>query len=99
LRDSIYTAASLVINERNTANNRFVFGIIAVTILGDVNGDKTVNVLDLILIVNHLGHTNGDGHTLYSSDWYKCMNTDVQGDNAHNVLDLILCANHLGQHW
>jgi len=88
-----------VLGELDIANNNFTLGTVEITISGDVNGDKTVNVLDLILIANHLGHTDGDGHTPYSSDWYKCMNTDIQGDNQHNVLDLILCANHLGEHW
>jgi len=96
---TISAVADTVLGETDTADNTCNAGWVKVTIPGDTNGDQTVNVLDLILIANHLGHTNGDGHTPYSSDWYKCMNTDVQGDNAHNVLDLILCANHLGQHW
>lgn len=85
--------------EVNVLNNIFTFGNIVVTIKGDVNGDRTVNVLDLISIALHLGHTSGDGHTPYSSDWYKCMNTDLNNDGKHNVLDLITCALHMGQHW
>lgn len=91
--------ASPVINETNTANNRFAFGIVTATIPGDVNGDKTVNVLDLILIALHMGIAGGNGYEPYTSDWYKCMNTDLNNDGKHNVLDLILCALHLGQHW
>lgn len=84
--------------ETETGDNQLVSAIL-ITIQGDTNGDRTVNVLDLILVANHLGHTNGDGHLPYSIDWYKCMNTDLNNDGQHNVLDLILCANHLGQHW
>jgi hypothetical protein len=91
--------ADTVSGETDTADNTFNDSWVEVTIPGDTNGDQTVNVLDLILVANHLGHTNGDGHTPFTTDWYKCMNTDVQGDNVHNVLDLIICANHLGQHW
>jgi len=86
-------------HEVDLFDNVLVGGKVLVTVVGDVNGDKAVNVLDLILVASHLGHTNGDGHTSYSSDWYKCMNTDLNNDNQHNVLDLILCANHLGQNW
>jgi hypothetical protein len=96
---TISATADTIPGETNTANNTFRDSWVLVTIPGDTNGDRTVNVLDLILIANHLGHTNGDGHTPYSADWYKCMNTDIQGDNVHNVLDLITCATHLGQHW
>jgi hypothetical protein len=88
-----------VLGEVNVEDNTFNYGTVMVTVLGDANGDRTVNVLDLISIVNHLGHTNGDGHTPYSTDWYKCMNTDIKEDGAHNVLDLILCASHLGESW
>jgi len=95
----VTATANPVAGETDTLDNVFVGGWIFISIPGDTNGDQTVNVLDLILIANHLGHTNGDGHTPYGSDWYKCMNTDVNCDNQHNVLDLIVAANHLGQHW
>jgi hypothetical protein len=96
---SISAIADPVPGETNTANNTFKDSWVLITIPGDTTGDRTVNVLDLILVAGHLGHMNGDGHTPFSSDWYKCMNTDIQGDSRHDVLDLILCAGHLGQHW
>jgi hypothetical protein len=96
----ISATATPLPGEIDTENNTFLSPTaVTITILGDVNGDKTVNVLDLISIANHLGHLSGNGHTPYSLDWYICMNTDLNNDGAHNVLDLILCANHLGQHW
>jgi hypothetical protein len=95
---TITVFASPVSNETETEDNLLQSNTL-VTVPGDTNGDHTVNVLDLILIASHLGHTDGDGHMPYSSDWYQCMNTDVQGDGQHNVLDLILCANHLGESW
>jgi hypothetical protein len=85
--------------ELNTSDNMLVDGWVLVSIPGDVTGDKTVNVLDLILITNHLGHTSGNGHIRFSKTWYDCTNTDVNADNTHNVLDLIVAANNLGQHW
>jgi hypothetical protein len=94
---TIYAAVWPVGDEINVENNFFVGSHVVVTIPGDVRFDKTVNVLDLILIANHLGHTNGESHTPFSKEWYECMNTDIQGDGQHNVLDLIICANHLGE--
>lgn len=96
---AISAYAEPVLGETYTADNTYNYGLVKVTILGDTNGDQTVNVLDLILIANHLDHTDGDGHTPFTPDWYKCMNADLNNDGQHNVLDLILCANHLGQHW
>jgi hypothetical protein len=85
--------------EVDVSDNTLSDGWIFITIAGDCNGDRTVNVLDLILISNHLGHTNCDGHVPYSKDWYRCMNTDILDDNAHNVLDLIVASSHLGESW
>jgi len=96
---TVGATADTVTGETDVSDNTFTDSWVFVTIIGDCNGDRKVNVLDLILIASHLGHTNGDGHTPFTSDWYKCMNTDLNDDNAHNVLDLILCANHLGQSW
>ena len=55
------------------------------TCIGDVNGDGTVNVLDMILIGQHWGETGTPG-------WIP---EDVNRDGAINVLDMIL----IGQHW
>ena len=85
--------------ELSTSDNTRVDGWVLVSIPGDVTGDKSVNVLDLILITNHLGHTSGNGHLRFSKAWYDCTNTDVNADNTHNVLDLIVTANYIGQRW
>lgn len=94
---TLSASASLIPHEANVSNNSQRAGIL-ITIPGDVNGDKTVNVLDLILIATHLGHHAGD-YTAYSSDWYTFNNCDINSDSQVNVLDLITCATHLGQHW
>ena len=91
--------ASPVPGETNTTNNTLTKGNIFVTIQGDANGDRKVNVLDLILIASHLGQKNGGGYAPYSQKWYEFMNCDLNGDGTVNVLDLILCASHMGQHW
>jgi hypothetical protein len=96
---TISATADTVSGETDTADNTYNDNWVKITIPGDTNGDQVVNVLDLILVANHLGHVTPWPHLPYSADWYRCANTDVQGDNVHNVLDLIVCANHLGQHW
>ena len=61
-------------------------GTVTITIcIGDVNGDGTVNVLDMIRIGQHWEETGTPG-------WIP---EDVNRDGAINVLDMIL----IGQHW
>ena len=54
-------------------------------LIGDVNGDGHVNVLDLVLIGQHWGETGTPG-------WIP---EDVKVDGVINVLDMVL----IGQHW
>ena len=52
------------------------------SILGDINGDQNLNVLDVILVVNMaLGNTEAD------------LNGDMNSDGMINVLDVVLLVN------
>lgn len=88
-----------VSEETNIIDNSFTGGWVSITIVGDVKYDKTVNVLDLILVAGHLGHEGDGGHVKYTEEWYDCMNTDINSDTKRNVLDLIKVASNLGQSW
>ena len=50
---------------------------------GDVNGDETVNIADLVLVASNLGKTGQNA-------------ADVNGDNVVNIADLVLVAGALG---
>ena len=55
---------------------------------GEVNGDGTRNVLDVILIMNHIvGNVTLVGDSLQAAD--------VNGDGSVNVLDTVLLQNHV----
>ncbi len=53
---------------------------IGMEVVGDVNGDEMVNVLDLVIVANAIGKTE----------------PDVNGDGIVNVLDLVQVANQIG---
>jgi parallel beta-helix repeat protein len=57
---------------------------------GDVNGDGTVNILDVILVSKAFGTSQGDLNYDPSSD--------LNQDGRINILDMILVAKHFGQH-
>jgi len=53
------------------------------SLLGDTNGDSTINVLDVIIMVNMiLGETEADLNT-----------ADINGDGLINVSDAVLLIN------
>ncbi len=54
-------------------------------IAGDVNGDRQVNILDLVAVAQQLGQPVPINSPL-----------DVTGDGAVNILDLVRVAQHLG---
>jgi parallel beta-helix repeat protein len=78
-------------DEANTADNNFTYGLVSVTIMGDVNGDGTVNILDAIIVSNAFLATPG------TSNWNP--NADINDDNIVNILDAIILANHFLQHY
>ena len=53
------------------------------SLLGDVNGNGIVNILDLVLVASHLG----------ASD---VSDADINSDGIINVQDLVLVANMFG---
>jgi len=96
---TITAGATILPGETDTEDNNSTDGWVFITLPGDVNGDKTVNILDCILLANHFGHINGNGHTQNTEEWRKCMNCNINCDGNVNILDCIILAGHFGQRW
>ena len=77
-----------VAGEVHTSDNTLADGTVKITKKGDINGDGSVNVLDLIVAASALGTRPGN------PKWNA--NADLNDDNVINVLDLILIAKYLG---
>ena len=71
---------------RNSAVEIYSDGFVVIdrTTTYDVNGDKIVNLLDLVAVASQFG---------IASD----TNFDANGDGVINILDLVLIAAHLGE--
>lgn len=54
----------------------------------DVNQDGTVNIQDLVLVANEIGHPGAPNTEL---------NTDINADGTVNILDLVQVANNFGE--
>jgi hypothetical protein len=89
-----YTISSYswpVSGEIDTADNTYTYGLVSVTIMGDVNGDGTVNILDAIVLGNAFLATPT------SPNWNP--NADMNNDNSVNILDAIILSNHFLEHY
>jgi hypothetical protein len=76
-------ASSLWLNTLVTSNATF-----SLKIVGDINGDGVVNILDGILLSNAFGSAPGN------SKWNP--EADLNGDGIVNILDAIILANNFG---
>jgi hypothetical protein len=78
--------------ENDTSDNiKFADGWSKVTILGDVDGDFTVTILDVVKITGIYASKPGDpGFN---------PNSDINNDGHITILDVVLCTGHYGQKW
>jgi parallel beta-helix repeat protein len=89
----IYTLSSTVDsvpNEPDTTDNNRTYGrTVKVTIVGDVNGDNTVDIFDAIIVSSAFGSVPS------SANWNG--NADINSDSIVDIFDAILLANNFGK--
>lgn len=86
---TISSKASIVPNETNTTNNLYVDGTIIVTILGDLNGDGVVDILDIAMVARAYG--SYPGHPRWNP------NADLDNNSIIDILDIARTARNYGK--
>lgn len=84
----ISARATTVPYEINTANNTHGGSTVTVTILGDVDGNFNVNILDVVKITGIYGAKRGESG--FNS------NSDLDDNGVINILDVVKCTGHYG---
>lgn len=82
------TAVAAIPSDDNLTDNTLGGGPVRVRILGDMNGDGKVDILDSVEFANYFGLHKGDAR--WNAD------ADMNRDGIMNVLDAILIAEHFG---
>lgn len=83
------TAVATIPADNNLTDNTLDDGAIKVRILGDIDGDGKVDILDAIQFGNYFGLQQGD--TNWNAD------ADVNRDGKTNILDIIIVAENFGK--
>ena len=86
---TITTLASIMPGETDITDNTYIDGWVLETILGDVNGDGKVNILDISLVAVSFRAEPGD------PKWNP--NADINNDNIVNILDISNVAKEFGK--
>jgi hypothetical protein len=86
---TIWAYAWPVQGETHIEDNTSTHGIVAVTILGDVDGDFDVDILDVVKITAIYASKVGDPQFRPESD--------IDGDGLITILDVVICTSHYGQ--
>ena len=90
---TISANATIVPGETDTADNTFANGVVMVTVPGDVNGDRTVNILDSGAISAHWYPGPPIGPMGYDS------NVDINNDGEIDIFDAALVSSHWQESW
>jgi len=86
---TISASATIIEGETDTADNTYIDGWVFKTILGDVNGDRKVNIIDITLVAVAFKTTPTD------PKWNP--NADINNDNTINILDISKVAKEFGK--
>jgi hypothetical protein len=78
-----------LLNEVNVANNKLTDGTVMIKLMGDINGDGTVNIPDIVLALNYFG--SYPGHPRWNPD------ADLDLDNKITIADIIIVLANLGK--
>jgi virginiamycin B lyase len=84
---TLSVVADSVSGETYTEDNTLIGGWVTVTIPGDVDGDRDVDIFDIVLMAGGYG----------KPPWGEYMNCDIDGDGDTDILDIVIAAGHYGE--
>jgi len=86
---TISAGATVLPGETDVSDNTYVYGLVAVSIPGDLNCDGTVNIVDLFIVAKAFGCKPSD------ENWDA--NADINCDGVINIEDLFTLAKEYGK--
>jgi hypothetical protein len=87
----ISAQAISVEGETQTDNNVRIYGAVLITMAGDVDGDRDVDIFDIVNMAILYGQT-------LPSTW-PIPPPDIDGDGDVDIFDIVIAASNYGRHW
>ena len=84
----ISAEAETVPAETDTADNTFTYGVVKVTVPGDTDGDRDIDIYDIVRIASAYGSKLGD--SIYEP------NADIDSDGDIDIYDVVTAASRYG---
>jgi parallel beta-helix repeat protein len=87
-----YTVTALLepLQDEVDTTDNIMTTYVFITIPGDLNGDKTIDIYDAVIFANHYGHP----------PWYMWgYNADINDDEVIDIFDALVLAVNYGKSW
>jgi len=81
----------IVLGETDAEDNVLVFGWVLITIPGDVDGDRDVDIYDIVRMADVYGVSQPDPK--------YAPNCDIDGDGDVDIYDIVIAAGNYGESW
>jgi hypothetical protein len=88
---TISAVVEAVPGEPVTSDNTLIGSTVSVTIPGDVDGNRRVDIFDIVLMASGYGTTEGQPKFI--------ANCDIEGDGDIDIFDIVIAAGNYGRHW
>ena len=88
---TISATADVVSGETDVADNTMTYGSVLVTIPGDLDGDRDVDIFDIVRIAIVFG--------VVKPDISYNPNCDIDNDGDIDIFDIVTAAGHYGESW
>jgi len=85
---TLRASVTIVPGETDTADNTFVYGIIKVTVPGDVDGDRDIDIYDIVRIASAYGAKRGE--TRFNP------NCDIDSNDIIYIYDVVIATSSYG---
>lgn len=90
---TIIAVLDVVLNEIDIEDNNYTDRTVFITLPGDVNGDRTVDIFDMVYVSAHWYPGPPMGPLGYDA------NADINSDGAVDILDIDIISVHWGETW